>query len=76
MCIKDSSFVSPNTNRLQVLPNGRSIIRVARVPKPEVLVDTRERVSFPLYANLPKWIGGERRVNMKTGVYTLEGKAR
>jgi len=38
-----------------------------------VLVDTREREPFPLYANHPNWIGGERRVALKTGDYTVEG---
>jgi ERCC4-type nuclease len=53
--------------------DGRNIVRSARIPKPVVLIDTREREPFPLYANHPNWIGGERRVVLKTGDYTLEG---
>ena len=51
----------------------RNIIRSARIPKPVVLVDTREQEPFPLYVNHPNWIGGERRVALKTGDYTVEG---
>ena len=38
-----------------------------------VLVDTREQQPFALCANHPNWIGGERRVALKTGDYTAEG---
>jgi ERCC4-type nuclease len=38
-----------------------------------VLVDTREQRPFALYASHPNWIGGERRVALKTGDYTVEG---
>jgi ERCC4-type nuclease len=53
--------------------DGRNIIRSARIPKPVVLVDTREREPFPLHTSHPNWIGGERRVTLKTGDYTVEG---
>ena len=53
--------------------DGHNIIRRARIPKPVVLVDTRERKPFPLYVNHPNWIGGERRVALKTGDYTVMG---
>jgi ERCC4-type nuclease len=53
--------------------DGGNIIRSARIPKPVVLVDTREKDPFPLYTNHPNWIGGERRVALKTGDYTVEG---
>jgi hypothetical protein len=33
----------------------------------------RERAPFPLHTNHPNWIGGERRVVLKTGDYTVEG---
>jgi ERCC4-type nuclease len=56
--------------------DGRCITRSARIPKPVVLVDTRERAPFPLYANRPNWIGEERRVALKMGDYTLEGMER
>ena len=69
----ESRFVSPTTSRLRVMRDGHNIIRSARIPKPVVLVDTRERQPFPLFENHPNWIGGERRVTLKTGDYTVEG---
>ena len=73
MSAKNSTFISPTTRRLQVIRDGCSIIRSARVPKPVVLVDTREQSPFPLFANHPNWIAGERRATLKTGDYTIEG---
>ena len=52
---------------------GHSILRSAHVPKPVVLVDTREQQPLALCASHPNWIGGERRVALKTGDYTVEG---
>jgi len=69
----DGPFVASSTSRLRVMRDGHNIIRTARIPKPVVLVDTREREPWPLHANHPNWIGGERRVALKTGDYTLEG---
>jgi ERCC4-type nuclease len=69
----DDRFVAPGSSRLRVMRDGRNIIRSARIPKPIVLVDTREREPFPLYLNHPNWIGGEQRVALKTGDYTVEG---
>ena len=69
----DARFVAPTTSRLRVMREGHNIIRRARIPKPVVLVDTREREPFPLHANHPNWIGGERRGALKTGDYTVEG---
>ena len=56
-----------------MMRKGQSIIRSASVPKPVVLVDSRERDPFPLFDNHPNWIGGERRAALKTGDYTVEG---
>ncbi|MBE3109849.1 MAG: hypothetical protein IMZ46_04940 [Acidobacteria bacterium] len=72
----DTRFVAPSTSRLRVMRDGRNILRSARIPKPVVLVDTREREPFPLRANHPNWIGEERRVALKTGDYTVEGMER
>jgi ERCC4-type nuclease len=69
----NARFVAPTTGRLRVMRDGGNIIRSAHIPKPVVLVDTREREPFPLHANHPNWIGGERRATLKTGDYTLEG---
>ena len=66
-------FISSSTGRLVVKRGGHSILRSAQIPKPVVLVDTREREPFALYANHPNWIGGERRIALKTGDYTVEG---
>lgn len=67
------SFVAPSTSRLKVMRKGHNIIRSACIPKPVVLVDTREQKPFPLHMNHPNWIGGERRIAIKTGDYTVEG---
>ena len=66
-------FIRPGTGRLGVKRGGHSILRSAQIPKPVVLVDTREQEPFALYANHPNWIGGERRTVLKTGDYTVEG---
>jgi ERCC4-type nuclease len=73
MSNRDIRFVTPTPSRLRVMRDGHNIIRSARIPKPVVLVDTRERQPFPLHENHPNWIGGERRVALKTGDYTVEG---
>jgi len=70
---RSSDFVPPSTSRLVMKRDGHSILRSDHVPKPVVLVDTREREPFALYANHPNWIGGKRRVALKTGDYTVEG---
>jgi ERCC4-type nuclease len=69
----NARFVAPTTSRLRVMRDGLNIIRSACIPKPVVLVDTREQKPFPLHANHPNWIGGERRATLNTGDYTLEG---
>lgn len=71
--IADSRFAAPSGGRLVVKRDGRSILRSASVPKPVVLVDTREQQPFALLASHPNWIGGERRMALKTGDYTVEG---
>lgn len=68
-----SDFVAPSDSRLQVMRDGRSIIRSAQIPKPIVLVDTREQLPLPLFSNHSNWIGGERKVTLKTGDYSIEG---
>ncbi len=69
----DEGFVLPSTSRLRVMRNGHNIIRTMRIPKPVILVDTREREPLALFANHRNWIGGERRVALKSGDYTIEG---
>lgn len=52
---------------------GGSIIKSKGIPKPLVLVDTREQQPLALYSNHPNWIAGEHRQTLKTGDYTVEG---
>lgn len=68
-----SHFTAPGRGRLAVMRGGHSILRSAQIPKPVVLVDTREQQPFTLRANHPNWIGGERRATLKTGDYTVDG---
>ena len=73
MSNQDRFFAPPATSRLRVMRDGHNIIRSAGIPKPTVLVDTREREPLPLHANHPNWIAGEQRSALKTGDYTVEG---
>jgi ERCC4-type nuclease len=66
-------FVSPTTSRLNVIRNGHIITRSAGIPKPVVVINTREQEPFPLYANHPNWIDGETRNALETGDYTIQG---
>lgn len=68
-----SRFVGPTKSRLLVKRGGHSLLRSAGIPKPVVLVDTREREPWALYANHGNWISGERRSTLKTGDYSVEG---
>ena len=70
---ESACFLAPGNSRLKVMRNGRSIIRSQSIPKPIVIVDTREKEPFPLHVNHPNWIAGERRTALKTGDYTVEG---
>jgi ERCC4-type nuclease len=70
---EDTRFVPATSSRLRVMRHGHNIIRSAKIPKPIVVVDTREKQPLPLYANHSNWIGGEGRGTMKTGDYTVEG---
>jgi ERCC4-type nuclease len=73
MSDREDRFVPPTTTRLRVMRDGHNIIRSTGIPKPVVLVDTREKEPLPLLVNHPNWIGGERRITLKTGDYTVEG---
>ena len=66
-------YYEATTSRLRVMRDGCSIIRREKIPKPVVLVDTREKDPLPLRANHPNWIGAERRETLKTGDYSIEG---
>jgi len=73
MSSQDYGFVAPPKSRLKVMRDGGSILRSAGVPKPLVLVDTREQQPLPIFQNHRNWILGERRATLKTGDYTVEG---
>lgn len=66
-------FLPAGSGRLLVKRNGHSILRSARIPKPVILVDSRERKPYPLFDNHPNWIAAERRVVLRTGDYSVEG---
>jgi ERCC4-type nuclease len=67
------NFVKASTSRLCVMRNGGAVVRAWKIPKPMVLVDTREQMPFPLAGNHPNWIGGEKRVKLGAGDYSIEG---
>jgi ERCC4-type nuclease len=52
---------------------GHAVVRDWQIPKPVVLVDTREQAPLPLRENHPNWIEEERPVALKTGDYSVEG---
>ena len=58
---------------MTVMRDGHAVVREWKIPKPVVLVDTREREPFSLAEDHPGWIGGERRATLKTGDYSIEG---
>lgn len=64
------SFVEPPASRLIVKRNGHSITR--QIPKPVVLVDTREQSPFN-FSRFPNWIAEEKRQKLDAGDYTVEG---
>lgn len=62
--------VPPTKSRLIVKRDGSAI--TARVPRPIVLVDTREQMPLS-FEGFPNWIAGEKRVALRTGDYSVEG---
>lgn len=62
--------VPPTSSRLIVKRGGSSITR--QIPKPVVLIDTREQAPFS-FAAFPNWIAGERRATLAVADYTVEG---
>jgi ERCC4-type nuclease len=61
--------VPPTTSRLTVKRAGKAITR--HVPKPTVLIDTRERLPYQL--NYPNWLAGTASTALKTGDYSIAG---
>jgi len=63
-------LVGPPSCRLIVKRNGHSITR--QIPKPIVLVDTREKSPFD-FSRFRNWIAEEKRQKLKVGDYSVEG---
>ncbi len=51
-----SEFAPPGTRRLCVMRDGHAVVRDWQIPKPTVLVDTREQQPFDLAGRHPSWI--------------------
>lgn len=62
--------VPPPPGRLLVKRNGHSITR--QIPKPVVLIDTREKVPFD-FSRFRNWIAGEQRCKLNVGDYSVQG---
>jgi len=60
----------PPTGRLIVKRDGHSITR--QIPKPIVLVDTREKNPFD-FSRFKNWIAEEKKCVLKAGDYSIEG---
>ena len=68
-----NQFVLPSKIRLRVMRGGQAMVRSWKIPKPIVLVDSREQNPLSLLANHPNWFCGERSVALKAGDYSVEG---
>jgi ERCC4-type nuclease len=64
------AFLAPPSRRLIVKRNGHSITR--QIPKPVVLIDTREKWPFD-FSNFRNWIAGQKTQMLKVGDYSIEG---
>ncbi len=70
----DDPGVAPTgTRRLCVMRAGHAVVREWKIPKPTVLVDTREQQPFDLGGRHPNWIGAQATATLKTGDYSVEG---
>ncbi len=63
-------FLAPPSHRLIVKRNGHSITR--QIPKPVVLIDTREKTPFD-FTGFRNWIAGQKAKTLKVGDYSIEG---
>ena len=60
----------PSTNRLLVKRGGHAITR--QVPKPVIVVDTREQMPY-LFQGYRHWVGDVVRASLPTGDYSVQG---
>ena len=67
---KTTGPVPPTTSRLQIKRNGKSITR--QIPKPVILVDTREQLPFT-FDQFSNWIKGTQKTGLAAGDYSVEG---
>ena len=67
---QETYYVDPTSSRLIVKRDGHSITR--QIPKPVVLIDTREKLPFD-FERFPNWIAEEKRHKLKAGDYSVEG---
>ena len=65
-----SHFTPPPPRRLIVKRNGSSITR--QIPKPVVLVDTREKFPFD-FTRFPNWIAEQKKTKLRVGDYSVQG---
>ena len=65
-----SNALPPPQGRLLVKRAGHSI--TGQIPKPVVIIDTREQTPFT-FAGHPNWIGGTVRRKLSAGDYSAEG---
>ncbi|MCX5805644.1 MAG: hypothetical protein NT010_06180 [Proteobacteria bacterium] len=68
--IQHPNYAAPPSRRLIVKRNGHSITR--QIPKPVVLIDTREKSPFD-FSRFHNWIREERRQRLNIGDYSIEG---
>jgi ERCC4-type nuclease len=72
--VKDlPSFALPPSGRLQVKRGGHSILKL--VPKPIVIVDSREQMPFS-FIGLKNWISGTTTRKLDVGDYSVVGMER
>jgi ERCC4-type nuclease len=62
--------VQPTSSRLIVKRGGKAI--TGTIPKPAVLIDTREQLPFT-FEGFGNWIASARRATLPTGDYSVEG---
>ncbi len=65
-----SGPVAAPSGRLTVKRGGHSITR--QIPKPVVLVDSREQLPFD-FSRFPNWIAATKRKGLRVGDYSVEG---
>ena len=68
--IREHHPAPPPTGRLIVKRGGHSITR--KIPKPIVIIDTREKNPFD-FGRFKNWIGGGKSQALKAGDYSIEG---